>query len=117
MNIIELTDDEILHIAEPMWGEMILSSNEGKYGQFIKNFDYSLIQGLNEVEIGKQFARSELTRNLSEVYDYLGIIRRGEHVTVLYRMRSKKSDGEWLGRLVLGYNDKEEIKVFGASIF
>ena len=40
----------------------------------------------------------------------------GEHVTVLYRTRSKKKKGEWLGRLVIGYEDKE-IKIFGASIF
>ena len=117
MNIIELTDDEILNVAELMWIELIRSSNSGEYGQFIRNFDYSLIEGLNEVEIGKQFAKSELSRNLSEVYDVLGTIRRGEHVTILYRVRSTKKDGEWLGRLVLGYNDKEEIKVFGASIF
>ena len=117
MNIIDLTDEEILAVGEPMWQDMIRYSNEGEYGKFIRNFDYTLVQGLNEVEIGKQFARSELTRSLSEVYDYLGMIRRGEHVTVLYRVRSTKKEGEWLGRLVLGYNDKDEIKVFGASIF
>lgn len=117
MNIIELTDDEILTVAEPMWVELIRASNNGEYGKFIRNFDYSLIEGLNEVEIGKQFAKSDLTRSLSEVYDYLGIIRRGEHVTVLYRVRSTKKEGEWLGRLVLGFNDKDEMKIFGASIF
>lgn len=117
MNIIELTDDEILTVAEPLWTELVRASNEGKYGKFIRNFDYSLIQGLNEVEVGKQFAKSELTRSLSEVYDYLGMIRRGEHVTVLYRVRSTKKEGEWLGRLVLGFNADEEIKIFGASVF
>lgn len=117
MNIIDLTDEEILTVAEPMWVELIRASNDGDYGKFIRNFDYSLIEGLNEVEVGKQFANSQLTRSLSEVYDYLGMIRRGEHVTVLYRVRSTKKEGEWLGRLVLGCNDKDEIKVFGASIF
>lgn len=117
MNIIELTDDEILTFAEPMWIELIRASNDAEYGKFIRNFDYSLIQGLNEVEVGKQFAKSDLSRNLSEIYDYLGIIRRGEHVTVLYRVRSTKKEGEWLGRFVLGYNNEGEIKVFGASIF
>jgi len=117
MNIIELTDDEILTVAEPLWTELVRSSNEGEYGKFIRNFDYSLVKGLNEFEIGKQFAKSEITRSLSEVYDYLGIIRRGEHVTVLYRVRSTKKEGEWLGRLVLGCNEKDEIKIFGASIF
>ena len=48
--------------------------------------------------------------------DPLGIIRRGEHVTVLYRQRSTKKPGEWLGRLVLGYEDGA-VKIFGASIF
>ena len=117
MNIIELTDDDILTAAEPMWTELVRASNNGEYGKFIRNFDYSLTQGLNEIEVGKQFANSVLTRSLSEVYDFLGIIRRGEHVTVLYRVRSTKMDGEWLGRLVLGFNQEEEIKIFGASIF
>lgn len=117
MNIINLTDEDILTAAEPMWTELVRASNDGDYSKFIRNFDYSLTQGLNEVEVGKQFANSELTRNLSEVYDYLGIIRRGEHVTVLYRVRSTKKDGEWLGRLVLGISQDDEIKIFGASVF
>jgi hypothetical protein len=66
--------------------------------------------------MGKQFARSELTKNLSEDYDYLGIIRRGEHVTVLYKQRHAKKEGEWLGRLVLGY-EKDKVKIFGATLF
>jgi len=57
------------------------------------------------------------SRSLSEVYDYLGIIRRGEHATVLYRVRSTKKEGEWLGRLVLGFDDDDVIKIYGASVF
>ena len=116
MNIIDKTDEEILEIANPMWSELIKYSNEGEYGKFVRNFSYDLLLGLNEVEVGKQFAKSELARSLSEDYDYLGIIRRGEHVTVLYRVRSSKKPGEWLGRLVLGY-DKDKVKIFAASIF
>ena len=115
-NIIDQTDEEILAVAHPMWSDLITFSNQGNYGDFIKGFARSLTLALNEVEVGRQFATSELTRNLSDNFDYLGIIRRGEHVTVLYRQRSSKRDGEWLGRLVLGYED-DEIKIFGASIF
>lgn len=117
MNIIDKSDDDILAVAHPMWEDLIKYSNEGEYGKFIRDFSYELLFGLNEVEIGKQFAKSELTRSLDPKYDFLGLIRRGEHVTVLYRMRSSKKEGEWLGRLVLGYNKEEEIKIFGASIF
>jgi len=76
-----------------------------------------MLFGLNEVEIGKQFAKSELTRSLDPNYEFIGFIRRGEHVTCLYRMRSTKREGEWLGRMVLGYNKEEEINIYGASIF
>ena len=116
MNMIEKSDEEILAFANPMWSDLIKHSNQGNYGDFIKGFSPSLTLALNEVEVGRQFTGSELTRNLSEDFDFLGIIRRGEHVTVLFRQRSSKREGEWLGRLVLGYDDGE-VKIFGASIF
>ena len=115
-NIIGDSDEEILAVANPLWDELIKYSNEGKYGLFIKHFSRDLLRGLNEVEVGKQFAKSELTRNLDPNYDFLGLIRRGQHVTCLYRVRSTKKEGEWLGRMVLGY-DQGEIKIFAASIF
>jgi hypothetical protein len=116
VNIIEKTDEEIRAAAEPLWRDLIKNSNGGKYEEFVKNFSSSMALAMNEVTVGHQFANSELARNLSEDVDCLGIIRRGEHVTVLYRQRSTKKDGEWLGRLVLGYED-EKIRIFGASIF
>jgi hypothetical protein len=116
MNINDRSNEEILEIAHPMWDELIKYSNKGQYGKFIKRFSYDLLLGLNEVELGKQFAHSELSRNLVEERDFLGLIRRGKHVTVLYRVRSKTKEGEWLGRMVLGY-EKGEVRIFAASIF
>ena len=115
-NILDHSDEEIIRIAHPMWDDLIKYSNEGEYGLFIKQFSRDLLRGLNEVEVGKQFARSELTRNLSSDYDFLGLIRRGQHVTCLYRVRSTKREGEWLGRLVLGY-ERGQVRIFAASIF
>jgi len=116
VNIIEKTDEEILALARPLWRDLIKHSNEGKYGEFVRNFSSSLALAIDQVVAGHQFANSELARNLSEEIDSLGIIRRGEHVTVLYRQRSTKKQGEWLGRLVLGYEDGQ-VRIFGASIF
>ena len=116
MNIIEKSDEEILAIANPLWRDLVTYSNEGKYEEFVKNFSSSLALAMNNVVAGHQFANSELARSLSDEVDSLGIIRRGEHVTVLYRQRSTKKQGEWLGRLVLGY-ENAEVRIFGASIF
>jgi hypothetical protein len=116
VNIVEKTDDEILAIANPLWRDLVKYSNEGKYGEFAKNFSSSLALAMDQVVAGHQFANSELARSLAEDADSLGIIRRGEHVTVLYRQRSTKKEGEWLGRLVLGY-ENGKVRIFGASIF
>ena len=66
--------------------------------------------------MGKQFANSDLTRSLDRNCDFLGFIRRGQHVTCLYRVRSTKREGEWLGRMVLGY-EEGEVRIFAASVF
>ena len=116
MNIVERSDEEIKAIADPLWRNLVKNSNQGAYGEFVKNFSGSMALAMDQVTVGHQLANSELARNLSEEFEYLGIIRRGEHVTVLYRQRSTKKKGEWLGRLVLGY-ENEKVRIFGASIF
>lgn len=116
VSIVHKTDEEIMAIAEPLWRDLVKNSNEGKYGEFAKNFSSSLARAMNEIEAGHQFANSELARNLADGAEFLGTIRRGEHVTVLYRQKSTSRPGEWLGRLVLGY-ENDEVRIFGASIF
>ena len=116
LNIIEKSDDEILAMAKPLWLELVKYSNEGKYGEFARNFSISLARAIDQVVAGHQFANSELARSLSDQVDALGLIRRGEHVTVVFRQRSTRKPGEWLGRLVLGYEDGK-VRIFGASIF
>ena len=116
MSIIFKTDEEIEGIAEVLWRDLVSNSNDGKYGEFTKNFSRPFAKAMNQVEAGHQFANSELARNLAPEPDFLGIIRRGDHVTVLYRQKCTAKQGEWLGRLVLGLED-EQVRIFGATIF
>ena len=46
----------------------------------------------------------------------LAVLRRGIHITVLFKQTSKDIPGEFLGRLVLGI-EGDEVKVFGATIY
>ena len=116
MNILDKTDEEILEIAHPLWADLVKYSNEKNYGAFTREFSSDMKMGANEIEMGKQFARSDLANNLSEDYSFLGTIRRGEYVTVLYKQINSKDKSEWLGRLVLGY-EKDKVKIFGATLF
>jgi len=116
MNIIDLSDEDILKAANPYWDDLVKYSNNKNYGAFTRHFSHDMKLAANEIEIGKQFARSELTKNLAKEREYLGMIRRGEHVTVLYKQTNMKKEGEWLGRLVLGF-ENGEVKIFGATLF
>lgn len=116
MDILKKSDKEILAIARPMWDDLVKYSNNSNYGAFTRNFSQDMLRGANEIEMGKQFARSELTKNLAPDVEFIGTIRRGAHITVLFKQKHKKQAGEWLGRLVIGY-EEDEIKIFGATIF
>ena len=116
MNLLEKSDQEIIDIANPIWENLVKSSNIKDYGGFTKDFSSQMLFGANEVELGKQWASNELISTLSEDHKAFGCLRRGLYITVLYKQKSTKISGEFLGRLVLGEEDGL-VKVFGATIF
>ena len=116
MSFLDKKDDEIFKIAEPIWDNLVKSSNMKDYGSFTKDFSSQMLYGANEVELGKQWASNKLLTNLSEKKEFLGCLRRNSFVTVLLKQKSVTVSGEFLGRLVLGIEDGN-IKVFGATIF
>ena len=116
MSLLDKSEEEIIKIAEPIWDNLVKSSNIKDNGGFTKDFSSQMLYGANEVELGKQWANNELISTLSEGCKAFGCIRRGLYVTILYKQTSTKIPGEFLGRLVLG-DEGDQIKVFGATIF
>ena len=116
MNLLNKTDEEIIKIANPIWDNLVKSSNIKDYGGFTRDFSSQMLFGANEVELGKQWANNKLLTSLSDKKEVLGCLRRNDHITVLYKQTSNTIPGEFLGRLVLGIEDGE-VKVFGATIY
>ena len=116
MELLEKSDKEIRDIAQPIWDNLVKSSNIKDYGGFTKDFSSQMLYGANEVELGKQWANNKLLTSLSENQEVLGCIRRDKFITILYKQKSNVLSGEFLGRLVLGM-EGEMIKVFGATIY
>ena len=116
MNLLEKTNEEIIEIANPIWDNLVKSSNIKDYSGFTKDFSAQMLYGANEVEIGKQWANNKLLTSLSEQREFLGCLRRNNFVTVLFKQTSATVPGDFLGRLVLGVED-DKVKVFGATIF
>jgi len=116
MNLLEKSDEEIIEIANPIWDNLVKTSNIKDFGGFTKDFSSQMLFGANEVEIGKQWANNKLLTSLSDKKEVFGCLRRNLYVTVLYKQTSNTVPGEFLGRLVLGVEDNE-VKVFGATIY
>ena len=116
MDLLKKTDEEIVKIAEPIWENLVKSSNIKDYGGFTRDFSSQMLFGANEVELGKQWANNKLLTSLSDKKEVFGCLRRDLYVTVLYKQTSNTVPGEFLGRLVLGVED-DEVKVFGATIY
>ena len=116
MNLLDKTDEEIIEIANPIWDNLVKTSNVKDYSGFTKDFSAQMLFGANEVELGKQWANNKLLTSLSKKKEVFGCLRRNLYVTVLYKQTSDDVSGEFLGRLVLGVED-DEIKVFGATIY
>ena len=116
MNLLEKSDQEIIDIANPIWENLVRSSNIKDYGAFTKDFSSQMLFGANAVELGKQWANNKLLSSLSDKKEVFGCLRRDSYVTILYKQTSNTVSGEFLGRLVLGVED-DEVKVFGATIY
>ena len=116
MSLLNKKDEEIFKIAEPIWDNLVKSSNMKDYGSFTRDFSSQMLYGANEVELGKQWSSNTVLTNLSQEKEFLGCLRRNGFITILFKQKSNKVKGDFLGRLVLGV-EGDKIKVFGATIF
>ena len=52
MSFTSKSDEQIIEIANPIWQNLIKSSNMKDYGGFTKDFSSQMLYGANEVELG-----------------------------------------------------------------
>ena len=74
MRLTEKSDKEIIDIAEPIWNNLVKSSNIKDYGGFTRDFSSQMLYGANEVELGKQWANNDLISNLAEGANLLDVL-------------------------------------------
>ena len=99
MSLLEKSDEEIFKIADPIWSNLVKSSNIKDYGGFTRDFSSQMLYGANEVELGKQWASNELISSLAEGCKPFGCLRRGQYVSILYKQTSKKIPGDFLATI------------------
>ena len=75
MKLLEKSDQEIIDIANPIWDNLVKSSNIKNYSGFTKDFSSQMLFGANEVELGKQWANNKLLNSLSDKKEVFGCLR------------------------------------------
>ena len=51
MSIVDKSDTEIISIADPIWQNLVKSSNIKDYGGFTRDLSSQMLYGANEVEL------------------------------------------------------------------
>lgn len=114
MNFSTKTDDEILSIANPIWDSLSLGSNEVNYEKYSKHLSRRMLQAVPEEELKRQMEESHPRDGLLlPTRDFIGCIRHETGVSVFWKGRLSKVNGECLLELRLDEEDGE-IKVFSA---
>ena len=74
MSIIDKSDEEIIKIAEPIWANLVRSSNIKDYGSFTKDLSSQMLYGANEVELGNNGLTMNLYRHCPKAVRHLAVL-------------------------------------------
>ena len=103
MNLHILSDAALENLARPIFKRIIHGSNAGDYSLFSNEFTPELQARITPDRFMSQRNEFPLLSCISENtnFEYLGCIRREFEVSVLWRLRSTKLKGEFLGSVTL----------------
>ena len=73
MSLLDKKDQEIFKIAEPIWDNLVKSSNMKDYGGFTKDFSARMLMGANEIEIGNKIEINNNNLGMKNLLSELGI--------------------------------------------
>ena len=95
------TNAEIQKLAEPIWINIIDGSNKGDYKLFSVSFSEDLKQKITEERFQSQRNEFPLLTSLTKDVKFIDRIRSESGITVLWKQKSSKLAGEFLGQLTL----------------
>ena len=100
-----LQKDQLRSVAEPIWKNIILAAREQDYARFSRGFSNELLSRLSEEDFRQNCEEYPLLTTIEPDYEFIDAIYRENGVTILWRLRSSKYAGEFLGILTLQSGD------------
>ncbi len=110
-----MSDREISEIAKPILLDTICGANNKDWVQFSKHMLKKTSSDLKiRKDVERQWEEDEYLTKFTDKPKFLGVIRKKEYVTVLWRLTATTTDDEYLERLML--EDKNG-KIFQIGIW
>jgi len=115
MDILTKSDTEILKIAEPIWDDIIKGANAKNWDLFSKYMPEEERNAEAKKDVEQQWEQQPVLTSLSSSKEFIGILKRKDAVTVLWKHLSTADGGEYLGMLNL-QSINSEIKSIGMFV-
>lgn len=102
MKLLEMSDSQILEVAEPILNDIVTGSNNKDWEQFSRHMSKKHINNPEvRASVEKQWQENEHLTSLSDSSSFLGVIRKQNNVLVLWKQTSSATEDEYLEKLYL----------------
>ena len=96
-----LQKEQLKSVAEPIWTNIIVAARERDYAKFSRGFSNELLAKLSEEHFRESCKDFPLLTTIESGFEFIDSIQREQAITILWRLRSSKFEGEFLGLLTL----------------
>ena len=100
-----LQKEQLRSVAQPVWNNIIEAARERDYARFSRGFSSELLAKLSEEHFRQSCEDFPLLTTINSDFEFIDSIQREQAITILWRLRSSKFAGEFLGLLTLQSGD------------
>jgi len=100
-----LQKEQLRAVAEPIWKNIIEAAGERDYARFSRGFSNDLLAKLSEEHFRQSCEDFPLLTTIEADFEFIDSIHRENAITILWRLRSSRYEGEFLGLLTLQGGD------------
>jgi len=96
-----LQKEQLKSVAQPIWQNIIVAARERDYAKFSRGFSNELLAKLSEEHFRESCEDFPVLTSIESGFEFIDSIQREQAITILWRLRSSKFEGEFLGLLTL----------------
>jgi hypothetical protein len=96
-----LHKEQLRAVAEPIWKNIIAAARERDYARFSRGFSNELLAKLSEEHFRQSCEDFPVLTTIEPDFEFIDSIHRESGITLLWRLRSSRYEGEFLGLLTL----------------